>query len=138
MIVCNVAIALLLTTSPLSPLGCAYPGESVVTSQETADQLILRSEQTQQVARSTFNLFVHIERDHEAELHSLNPAIHSAAEKVRAHGLDYVDSVHLATKTFKYNRTSTNQATLNTYLTTLNQLFNEVKPYLEQAQSKVQ
>jgi len=83
------------------------------------DQVILRAEQTAQTARLTFNTLVHLERDNEAILKQVNPQIHTYTNTVRAHGLDWIDSLRTATKLFKANRTVENQANLQTWLTTL-------------------
>jgi hypothetical protein len=106
-------------------------------SQQSTDQIILRAEQTAQVARDTFNLFVHLERDNEAMLKSVNPAIHDYANTIRAHGLDWIDSLRAATKAFKANRTSQSQADLSTALATLTTAISETNKYIAMSKQAV-
>jgi len=109
--------------------GCAQPSIST----QSTDQVILRAEQTAQVARDTFNLFVHLERDNESVLKTVNPQIHVYANTIRAHGLDWVDSLRAATKAFKANRDSASQANLNTALATLTTAITEANKYIAQS-----
>lgn len=124
--------------SPLAALllfGCAqFPS----TSQETSDQVILRAEQTAQVARDTFNLFVHLERDNEALLKTVNPQIHVYANTIRAHGLDWITSLRSATKTFKADRTPDNKASIDTWLKTLTNAVTLVNQYVAQSKKAIQ
>ena len=128
-----VAIALLFAGGcAILPTSCTFaPGPTL--SQQSTDQIILRAEQTAQTARATFDLFVHLERDNEAALKQVSPAIHTYANTIRAHGLDWITSLRDATKAFKANRTPENQANLNTWLTTLTNAVNQTNIYIAQA-----
>jgi hypothetical protein len=123
-----------LAIAPVSFVSCQQPP---TLSQENTDQIILRAEQTAQVSRDTFNLFVHLERDNEALLKQVNPSIHDYANTIRKHGLDWVESLRQATKTFKANRTADNQASLNTWLTTLNNAVSQTNKYIAQSKQAV-
>ncbi len=114
--------------------GCGTP---LTTTSETADQIILRAEQTAQTARLSFDTFVHLERDNEALLKKLNPAIHDYANVIRRNGLNWVDSLRAATRTFEATRNSQNQATLNTWLTTVTAALTQTNQYIIQAKSAV-
>jgi len=109
---------------------CA-PGPAL--SQQSTDQIILRAEQTAQTARATFDLFVHLERDNEALLKTVNPQIHVYANTIRAHGLDWITSLRDATKAFKANRTPLNESNLNTWLTTLTGAVTQTNQYIAEA-----
>lgn len=136
-LICNVAIALAiigLTPIPeMALVGCKTTG--VVSKQEAADQILLRSEQTTETAFETFNLFVHLEKNNEAALKIFNPEIHKYAEKVRRNGRAWIQSVLKAHDAFKASRTTENEASLSTYLITLNAGLSEVQKYLDQSKS---
>lgn len=119
--------------APIGPVGCRYTGQIPAISQTNTDQVILRAEQTAQTARLTFDTFVHLERDNEALLKTVNPQIHVYANTIRAHGLDWVDSLRAATKTFKANRTTENQANLNTWIATLTNAVAQTNKYIAAA-----
>lgn len=102
-------------------------------SQKNTDQIILRAEQTAETARLTFNAFVHLERANEALLKQFNPQIHVYANTIRLHGLDWIDSLRTATKLFKANRTTANEANLNTWLTTLTNAVTQTQNYITES-----
>lgn len=118
--------------TPVAPVGCAYVNPTGITQANT-DQIILRAEQTAETAKLTFNTLLHLERDNEAGLKAINPQIHVWANTLRAHGIDWIQSLRTATKDFKANRNAQNQATLNTALTTLTNAINTTNAYITQA-----
>ncbi len=118
--------------TPIAFDSCQQPG---AISQQNTDQIILRAEQTAQTARLTFHTFVTLERNNEGMLKTLNPAIHTYANYIRTHGLDWVDSLRAATKTFKANRTPENQASLNTILATITNAVSQSNKYIAQARA---
>ena len=123
----SICLSITLITSPIAFQGCK---EFPSFSQQSSDQIILRAEQAAQTAQITFKTFVHIERENEALLLKLNPAIHQYAETIRAHGVDWIVSLRNATKTFEATRTAENQATLNTILTTLTAAVADTNKYI--------
>jgi len=78
--------------APLGPSGCSFAPQPTLSAQ-SSDQIILRAEQTAQTARLTFDTFVHLERQNEAVLKTVNPQIHVYANTIRTHGLDWITSV---------------------------------------------
>ncbi len=104
-------------------------------SAQNTDQIILRAEQTAQTARLTFDTFVRLERDNEAALKQLNPAIHTYANYIRLHGLDWITSLRQATVTFKASRTPENQASLNTILATITNAVSQSNKYIAQTRA---
>lgn len=122
------------TIAPVSFTGCK---QIPSTSQQTADQVILRAEQTAQTARLTMDTFVHLERDNEALLKQVNPQIHQYANTIRRNGLNWVDSLRAATKAFKANRTPENEATVNTWLTTLITATTQMNQYIAQSRQAI-
>ncbi len=130
-----ILVALCLPLLPVAPVvftGCQQPG--TISAQNT-DQIILRAEQTAQTARLTFDTFVRLERDNEAALKAVNPAIHTYANYIRTHGLDWVTSLRDATKTFKANRTPENQASLTTILATITNAVSQTNKYIAVAKA---
>jgi hypothetical protein len=105
------------------------------TTSETADQVIIRSEQLTKESLLTFDTFLFIERNNEAALKNINPNIHVVAEKIRAHGQDWLMAARRTTKAFKENRTASNEADMKTAYATLLQAYNEVKSAKAQADS---
>jgi leucyl-tRNA synthetase len=131
--VCYALCVLSLFASPVAFNGCGTTSGIPPLSQSATDQVILRAEQTAETAKLTFNTLLHLERDNEALLKQASPQIHVWTETVRRNGINWIVSLRNATKDFKANRTSANQATLNTALTTLTNALNETNKYIAQA-----
>ena len=128
----SVSVAIVgLAVAPVTFNSCVSTAPTSMSVAAT-DQVILRAEQTAQTARLTFTTFVHLERDNEAVLKQV-PQIHTYANTIRLHGLDWIDSLRSATKAFKSNRTPENQANLNTWLVTLTNAVSETNRYIAQA-----
>ena len=115
--------------------GCQTTLPSI--SEQNADQIILTAEKAAETAKLTFNTFVHLERDNEAMLKTVNPQIHVYANTIRAHGIDWIVSLRDATKTFKANRTQDNRASLNTILATLLAAIGDTNKLIAQSKSAV-
>ena len=115
--------------------GCQTTLPSI--SEQSADQIILTAEKAAETAKLTFNTFVHLERDNEAMLKTVNPQIHVYANTIRAHGIDWIVSLRDATKTFKANRTQDNRASLNTILATLLAAIGDTNKLIAQSKSAV-
>jgi len=131
-LICSVIIAGAWAVAPLGPSGCTNINPPTISAQ-ASDQIILRAEQTAQTGRLTFNTFVHLERENEELLKQINPQIHVYANTIRTHGLDWVDSLRSATKTFKANRTPENQSNLNTWIATLTSAITQTQKYIAEA-----
>ena len=112
-----------------------HPGEVVLTQAETSDQLVLRAEQTAETAKATFGILFHLEKDNQDALLQVNPAIHDFTNRLKKdnYAIGLIQSLRNATKAFKSNRTTSNQANLNTYLLTLNQVLADANKYIAQA-----
>lgn len=135
-LIASVLIAGAWAVAPLGPTGCTLAPTPTLSAQ-ASDQIILRAEQTAQTARLTFDTFVHLERENEELLKTVNPQIHVYANTIRAHGLDWVTSLRVATKTFKANRTPENQSNLNTWIATLTNAITQTQKYIAQSKTKV-
>ncbi len=130
-----ILVALCLCVIPITYTGCGTTGGLPALSAQNTDQIILRAEQTAQTARLTFDTFVRLERDNEAALKVANPAIHTYANYIRLHGLDWVTSLRSATKNFKANRSPQNQANLSTILLTITDAVSQTNKYIAQAKA---
>lgn len=128
----SLCISLALIVTPVAFDGCAGYNPPTQT-QASTDQVILRAEQTAEAARLTMKTFVTFERGNEAMLKDITPQIHIYANTIRAHGLDWVDSLRSATKTFEANRTPQNQANVNTWVVTLTNAITQMNNYIAQA-----
>ena len=128
----SLCIGIALIVTPIAFDGCASFNPPTQT-QASTDQVILRAEQTAEAARLTMKTFVTFERDNEAMLKAVSPQIHVYANTIRAHGLDWVDSLRAATKVFETNRTPQNQANVNTWIVTLTNAITQMNTYIAQA-----
>jgi hypothetical protein len=135
-ILTSLCVGIALITTPIAFQSCVSTAPPTMSVAAT-DQVILRAEQTAQTARLTFTTFVHLERDNEAVLKPY-PQIHAYANTIRLHGLDWIDSLRTATKTFKANRTPENQSNLNTWLITLTNAVGETNKYIAAARKVTQ
>ena len=131
-------LSIALITAPVAFNGCAlFQQQPVEISAQNADQIILSAEKAAETAFVTFNTFVHLERDNEALLKTVNPQIHVYANTIRDHGLDWIVSLRNATKTFKANRTPDNRASLNTVLVTLLSAIGDTNKFIGQSKSAI-
>lgn len=106
-----------------------------------ADSLVVRAEQTQQIAFDTFNTFLTLENQNRDLYKQVLPDVHTAAEWLRApmvqpdgktlqRGLSILKSFDRVKMAYKYNRTAENKANLTTALATLETTLNEVQAQL--------
>jgi hypothetical protein len=131
-------LSLALVTTPIAFNGCqAFQQKTVEISALDADQIVLRAEQAAETAKLTFHTFVHLERDNEAMLKTVNPQIHLYANTIRANGIGWIKSLRNATEVFKANRTVDNRATLNTILATLLAAVSNTNNYITQSKSAI-
>ena len=129
----SISVAIVgLAVAPVTFNSCVSTAPSSMSVAAT-DQIILRAEQTAQTARLTFTTFVHLERDNEAILKQVSPSIHTYANTIRTHGLDWITSLRDATKAFKANRTPENQANLSTWISTLTNAVAQTNKYIAEA-----
>ena len=140
---CVLASVLMVTAAPVAltvatlQTSCkAIP----TTSQETSDQFILRAEQVAQTAKTTLNALFHVEKDNQEALMKASPAIHAFTEKMKKdnYAIVKIQQLRSATMTFKYNRNAANQATVNTYLSTVNLILSDANSYIAQSKTVTQ
>lgn len=120
-------LALLL---PFSVVGCAAlaPG---------ADPVVVRAEQSIQIAFSTFDTFLKLEHDNSAKVKDKAPEVHQFAEWLRekdasgtSQGIAMIRSADNFKNAYKSNRTAENKANLITILATLESAVSETQKHL--------
>jgi predicted secreted protein len=102
--------------------GCA-----TVTS---GDPIVVRAEQSVNIAFDTVDTFLYVEKYHRADLEKISADIHKVAESVREKGPDGFRAARRLIDVYKNNRTDENKANLLTALAFVQALANEVSPYL--------
>lgn len=97
------AVALVLVA-----IGCSTvdPGQSA---------LVVRSEQTQEIAFAVFDRYVTWEYANRETL-SQNPEFKKLGDLIRTRGLEALEALHRVTKAYKDNRTPENLADLRTWI----------------------
>lgn len=100
------------------------------------DPLVVRAEQTEKTAISTFKAFVHIEAANREFLRKLDPNIKVVADKVRSDSTNWVMSLDRVVLAYKHNRSESNNVNVATALATLEASLAETQKYLSQAKSK--
>ncbi len=98
----NLTLALLL-------IGLGFGCASV---DEGQDALVVRAEQTAAVAFDVMDAFVRYEK----ATPNLGQGAHDAAEAIRKHGINAVESLRYATKAYKQNKSPEGKVTLQTAL----------------------
>lgn len=113
--------------------GCA-------TVKEGNDPVVVRAESATQLAVDTFNLIEKTEYDSYAAFKAIDPVdaakCRTFVNNLRANDDIWLTSARNMTKAYKNNRTSTNEASLNTALAVLSSAVSESLKYLAQIQSK--
>lgn len=106
-----------------------------------ADPLVVRCEQAEQVAFSTFDTFVHLVADHEAEVKARVPAAYVFAEWLRAkapdgqpRGLAMVASLGSVRRAYAANRTPERKASLLSALAALQASVGEAQKHIATVQ----
>lgn len=116
-----------------------YRAATTSVSEQTATQLIVNAEKTTIIAKDSIDTFLKLERQNDAAYRQISPKIHQYAEYLRApvvfegvtipRGVSFLKSARNATKAFKYNRTSENEANLRTAYQTLQAVLSEIRRY---------
>lgn len=97
------------------------------TTPQTADQIIVDAEKTTKIADDTFNTFLKLDYENRTFIKERAPSVHAFAEYLRKddRALNWLRQARSATKAFKTNRTSDNQANLQTLIATIKQAVND-------------
>lgn len=138
---CSAALALAGCGTPgttTNPYGLWQPTDTLpvtgpVQQPVGKDPVVVNAEKTLVIARDTFNLYVHLERDHEATLASASPKFHRAAERLRSDAIGWLQKANQLKNTYKHNRTETNKANLQTILATIATALSETQTLITES-----
>ena len=124
-------IAVMFLLLPLLLCGCfatLKPGE---------DPLVVRSQQAEQVAFTTFDTYLRLVHEHEARVRSKVPAAFKFAEWLRAknsdgtaRGLAMVTSLSNVRRAYAVSRTAANKASLTSALAAVTSAISEAQKHL--------
>lgn len=118
----RLTLPLILAVALMSgPIGC----------QTTGDPILVNAQKATETAFNTFDLFVHLEKANRPLADSIDPAIHKAAEDIRKHGLDWIDSANNAMHAYQTNRDDTSKSTLQKALADLSAGLAEARKYTD-------
>jgi hypothetical protein len=95
-----------------------------------ADPVVVRAEQTIEIAADTVDAFVRWERANEAKV---SPAVHAAAENIRREFPDKFRLTRAVLRAYKNNRGPEQKALLGAYVTALVELANQANQLKQQA-----
>ncbi len=99
-----------------------------------ADPVVVRAEQSAQIATDTFDVFLKFEYENSDLLKKITPEFHKAAELIRRNGKGWILTLRNVTKSYKQNRTPENKANVATALATVDRALQEVQTWLVGAQ----
>jgi hypothetical protein len=118
-------------TNPSGPTVTATP---VPVNVNATDPVVVNAEKTLLIARDTFTLFVHLERDNRASLAKISPQFHQYAEILRRNGIKWLRTADAMKEAYKNNRTPESKANLLTALATVSEALNQTQQYIHKSQ----
>lgn len=97
------------------------------------DPVVVRAQQTEQIAFTTFDTYVHIEDKYRATLWNASHDFKMVADKIRTDAPAWFKSFDAVLDAYKANRSQQNKANLAAGLATLEQAVIEAQGYLVRA-----
>lgn len=97
------------------------------------DPVVVRAQQTEQIAFTTFDTYVHIEDKYRSTLWAVSHDFKRVADKIRIGAPGWFKSFDAVLDAYKANRTSDNKANLAAGLAALEQSVIEAQSYLARA-----
>jgi len=123
----RILLILTLLCAPLT-LSVTQTGCAILAPHQ--DALVVRGEQSTQVALEAFDTFLLWEKSNREVLRVKAPGIKVAADRIRVGGPQWLKTARTLTKAYKSNRTPENRANLETSLAVLQVTLTEVRGYL--------
>jgi hypothetical protein len=117
-------------TALTSPTVTATP---VPVNVNATDPVVINAEKTLLIARDTFTLYVHLEKDNQAVLAKLSPQFHQYAEILRRNGIKWLRTADATKEAYKNNRTGESKANLVTALATVSEALNQTQQYIHKS-----
>lgn len=128
------------TTPVTNPYGLWQPSDSPAPGPtpigpplHAPDPVVVDAEKTLLIARDTFNLYVHLEKEHNATLASASPKFHDFADKLRRDSIGWLRTANRMKNAYKHSRTLEAKANLLTALATVSQALVETKTMIAQS-----
>lgn len=117
-----------------------YAAGTVTVSEQTSDALIVSAEKATIIGKDAMDTFLRLEFKHREAYARISPKIHEFSIWLREpvtnkdgttdpRGIGILKTARVATKAFKANRTSENEANLRTAYATLQQVIQDTKKY---------
>jgi hypothetical protein len=122
--------------------GCAFSGSSDGTTQpavyaDSHDQIVIKSEQAQQIAASTFDLLDDLEYKNRDLLASTSPVIgaqlRAYTDVIRRNGIGYIKTLRDITRAYKHNRSAENKASVSSALAVVQEAINQSRQYIDKS-----
>lgn len=107
------------TSGCASGKGTYDPKTGQYDTNAVADKVVVAAQKTRSIALGVFDLFLAAERQNEAELAKVSPAIHATAEEIRANGKMWIDDLTRLIAAYQSNRTVSNEINLRQALATI-------------------
>jgi len=120
-----------ITVTTLAPLALTQTGCKALAPE--ADPIAVRAEQAIDSALEAMNLYVNIEKDNRTLLWSKSHDFKMVADKIRAQGLNWVESAENTLDAYKASRDELHASHLNTALDVLKAALTEVQQYTDLA-----
>lgn len=114
--------ALALPTLLILAVSCA--------SVTSGDPVVVRAEQSVNLAFETIDTFLWIEHNHQADMAKLSADTHQVAEGLRTQGPEAFRKARRLIDAYKGNRTPEGKADMMTAVAFVSALANEIQPYL--------
>lgn len=95
-----------------------------------ADPVVVRAEQTAEIAFDIFDSYIKMEYNNREGLKEVSPKFGEIATVVDRDGRKAIEELRIATKVYKTNRNEENKANLNTWLQVVANLQRVVNEYL--------
>lgn len=125
------------TATSLAVIALLFSGCATV--QQGSDPIVVNAERDTQLAADTFDLLVKTEYDQRANIKAINPtlgaSIKTGTDVIRRNAKEWLQSARVMTQAYKYNRTATNAANLQTAMATLAAGLSQAQGYIDQLQT---
>lgn len=111
--------------------GCSTP------LQPGSDPIVVRAQQTREIAKQTIDLFLRLEETNADVLWQFNPEIKYVADKLRTNAPPAIRDLTRAIATYKEAKNETNSSAITIGLAVVEQLLGDAQKYLALAQTRV-
>lgn len=103
----------------------------------SADSIVVRAEQTRDVAVATFDAFLQLEYENRELLWKVDPGIKHAADYIRLNERGWIKSLTVVIQSYKANRSAENRASLSTWLATVEEALRQAQEHLTRSEKNL-